>query len=383
MNNQKKKVLIIITKSNFGGAQKYVLELSKNLKNKGFEICVALGGSGLLIEKLERENIEVKRIKSLGRDISIFSDLKTFFALIKIIGSYRPNIVHLNSSKIGGIGALASRILFVPKTIFTIHGWAFNEERSSLSKKIIKLIYSITLILSNKSIAVSKQIKEQAKELPFYLLFKNKIEIVYNGISVPEFLTKEEAKKLIEEKIKTPLEGKTLIGQIAELHPIKSIETTIEAAKVLIEKNKNLIFVVMGDGEKRNDLNFLIEKNDLKNNFFLLGFVDNAAQYIKGFDIFCLTSKSEALALVLLETAFAKTIAIASKVGGIPELITENETGFLFESGNTDELVNKIERIISLNETEKEKITENFHQKVLNNFSIEKMTDETIKVYEK
>lgn len=381
MNNQNKKILLVITKSNFGGAQKYILELAKELQKRGLNVCVALGGNGVLINKLKQENIQVEQITYLGRDVSILNDLKTFFALLKIIFKYKPDVVHLNSSKIGGLGTLAARILFVPKIIFTIHGWAFNEDRSPLSKKIIGLLYFITIFLSHHSIAVSKETKKQGVQIPFYPIIKNKITIVRNGISSPDFLSKQEAQNFISEKIHLSLNNKIIIGQIAELHPIKSIETTIEAAKDLIKDYPDLVFILMGDGEQKGKLRFLIDKYNLNQNVFLLGFVDNAAQYLKAFDIFCLTSKSEALALVLLEAGFASVPIISSRVGGIPELITDNETGLLFESGNVEEFKNKVRQLLSTDEDARIAIVEKFYKKVQSKFTSEYMVTKTLKIY--
>lgn len=381
MNNQNKKILLVITKSNFGGAQKYILELAKELQKRGLNVCVALGGNGVLINKLKQENIQVEQITYLGRDVSILNDLKTFFALLKIIFKYKPDVVHLNSSKIGGLGTLAARILFVPKIIFTIHGWAFNEDRSPLSKKIIGLLYFITIFLSHHSIAVSKETKKQGVQIPFYPIIKNKITIVRNGISSPDFLSKQEAQNFISEKIHLSLNNKIIIGQIAELHPIKSIETTIEAAKDLVKDYPDLVFILMGDGEQKGKLRFLIDKYNLNQNVFLLGFVDNAAQYLKAFDIFCLTSKSEALALVLLEAGFASVPIISSRVGGIPELITDNETGLLFESGNVEEFKNKVRQLLSTDEDARIAIVEKFYKKVQSKFTSEYMVTKTLKIY--
>lgn len=381
MNNQNKKILLVITKSNFGGAQKYILELAKELQKRGLNVCVALGGNGVLINKLKQESIQIEQITYLGRDVSILNDLKTFFALLKIIFKYKPDVVHLNSSKIGGLGTLAARILFVPKIIFTIHGWAFNEDRSPLSKKIIGLLYFITIFLSHRSIAVSKETKKQGVQIPFYSIIKNKITIVRNGISSPDFLSKQEAQNFISEKIHLPLNNKIIIGQIAELHPIKSIETIIEAAKDLIKDYPDLVFILMGDGEQKGKLRFLIDKYNLNQNVFLLGFVDNAAQYLKAFDIFCLTSKSEALALVLLEAGFASVPIISSRVGGIPELITDNETGLLFESGNVEEFKNKVRQLLSTDEDARIAIVEKFYKKVQSKFTSEYMVTKTLKIY--
>ena len=381
MNNQKHKILLIITKSNFGGAQKYVFELAQELQKNDHEVTVVLGGNGILIEKLKNVGIEVEQVEELGRDISIINDFKTFLKIKKIISKHNPDIVHLNSSKIGALGALASRLARVPQIIFTIHGWAFNEDRGFTSKLIIKMIYFFTILLCHHSIAVSKKIRQQAQFLPFYYFLKKKIHVVYNGIATPHFISKQDARVFFEQKTNTSFDGKYIIGQIAELHPIKSISTTIEAAAQLTSINPNFIFLICGEGEERKKLERQIMSAGLEKNVFLLGFIDNAAQYIKGFDLFCLTSKSEALALVLLEAGLAQVPIIASKVGGIPELIIEEETGFLFESQNTSMLVSQIKKIFELNTNEIKNITDTYYALVQEKHSIEKMVQDTVKIY--
>ena len=83
-NQKKKKVIYVITKSNWGGAQKYVYMLAKQAQKMNLEVVVVLGGEGSLKKKLEEEQIKVISIKSMGRDINLFDDFKSFIALIKI-----------------------------------------------------------------------------------------------------------------------------------------------------------------------------------------------------------------------------------------------------------------------------------------------------------
>lgn len=381
MKNQSKKVLLVITKSNFGGAQKYVFELAKNLKSQGIEVQVALGGTGILIQKLQEADIEVLTIPFLGRDISFINDIKVFFELYKMIKKEQPDVVHLNSSKIGGIGTIASRLAFVPKIIFTVHGWAFNENRNFLSKLLIKLTYLVTILFCTKAIAVSNITKSQASNIPFSFLIRNKIEVVHNGIKSPDFLSKEDAREFLSQKLNIDLSNKIIIGQIAELHPIKSIETTIETARTITSKYQDVAFIIVGDGQEKEYLQKQIISSGLNNKVFLSGFIDNAARYLKAFDMFCLTSKSEALALVLLEAGLAHVPVIASRVGGIPELITDGQTGFLFESGNSHHLEAKIEHLLNLSQEEKEKITSTYFNKIQNGFLIEDMVQKTLTFY--
>ena len=132
---KKKKLLIVITKSNFGGAQRYVYDLSRSLKDT-YEVVVACGGEGLMKKHIEEAGIQTISIPFLQRNINPFKDIAVFFWMIRVIQREKPVIVHSNSSKMGGITAAAVSIAGGKhiKSVFTAHAWAFNENRNSLSK---------------------------------------------------------------------------------------------------------------------------------------------------------------------------------------------------------------------------------------------------------
>ena len=113
-NMHKTRILYVITKSNFGGAQKYVYELATSLPKEAFDVSVALGGEGVLKDKLEQSGIETILIPNMQRDISFFKELKVFKFLYHLFNKKGYDIVHVNSAKAGGIGALAARLTGVP-----------------------------------------------------------------------------------------------------------------------------------------------------------------------------------------------------------------------------------------------------------------------------
>src|SRR3989338_7709209 len=105
------KVLFVITKSNWGGAQRYVYDLATALLRENYEVAVAVGGQGLLAENLKMAGIRVVGIPHLERDVNFFKETLSTLYLWKIFKSEQPDIIHLNSSKVGGLGAIAARTL--------------------------------------------------------------------------------------------------------------------------------------------------------------------------------------------------------------------------------------------------------------------------------
>lgn len=376
----KTKVIFVITKSNFGGAQKYVYDLATNLPKDRFDVVVALGGSGILTQKLQKQNIRVIPILSLMRDVHVTNDLSAFFELQSIFRSEKPDIVHLNSTKAGGVGALAARLARVPKIIFTAHGWAFNEERPEWQRLIIKFFSWIMVVLSHETIAISDAVKNDAKNWPFV---SDKISVIKNGINEPGFFSRSEARTFIKSKMSVEIpENAFIIGTIAELHKSKGLQYAVEAFAKLIPDNPLLYYVILGGGEEKERLESLVELHKLQGHVFLLGFVDDAARFLPAFDVFLLPSVTEGLALVLLETGFAKLPAIASRVGGIPEVIENEKTGLLVPPRNPDAIASAIMKLFK-SQPIRSALGAALHEKTLRDFSFTRVMTETTDLYMK
>jgi glycosyltransferase involved in cell wall biosynthesis len=369
----KQKVLLVITKSNFGGAQRYVFDLATNLPKDRFEVKVAFGQSGRLKDELEKAGIETIQIDGLERDINLFAEIKVFRSLYTLFKKEKPDVVHLNSSKIGGLGALAGRLARIPKIIFTGHGWAFNEDRSWLSKKIILFLHWITILLAHTTIAVSNKTAQDVTWLPFV---KNKIVTIYNGVLPCTFLSKAAARH----HLLPSLQDSIWIGTLAELHPTKGLLYAIEAMRSVVKEFPNAHYVILGEGEQRKTLEEKITALDLNNNIHLLGYINNAKEYLQAFDIFLLPSISEALPYTIVEAGFAQLPIIATNVGGIPEIITHENTGLLIPSKNPTAIDKAIRHLLS-DYAEKSQLAQNAHKEIIGKFTIEKMISDLIKLY--
>lgn len=375
----KNKILILITKSNWGGAQKYVFDIATNLPKDQYDIEVIFGGAGVLKQKLDQNGIKNESIKELERDINLLKDIKTLLKLIKIFKEKKPDILHLNSSKIGAMGAVAGRIAGVKKIIFTAHGWAFNENRSAISKIILKIIYWITIISSHKTIIVSNGMGKFIKKWPF---IKNKIINIYNGVTEYPLLEKTQSREMLSEKypsLKNYM-GDKWIGTIAELHSIKNLDVAIRAINEIQKESTDLKYIIIGEGEKRKELEKLIKTHKLDNVVFLIGAITEAGKYLKAFDLFLLPSRSEGLPYVLLEAGLAKIPTIATNVGGIPEIISDKKTGLLVRPNNEKEPASAIKYYLE-NPSLMIEYANNLKNKVQIEFSIEQMIARTLKVY--
>ena len=368
-----KKVLFVITKGNFGGAQRYVFDLATNLPPE-FEPVVVLGEGRGLKEKLDEASIRTISVPDLGRDMNFVKEFKSSLNLLKVVWQEKPDILHLNSPKAGGFGGVAGRLCGVKKIIFTAHGWAFNESRPFYQKILIKFFALCIILLSHKTIAVSEKTKRDVSSWPF---MEKKIAVIRNGVSEIDFETRKETREFL---YRNAPKGATWIGTLSELHHIKGLSYAIRAMRSVVQ-NHNAIFLILGAGEERKKLEDLIKSEGLEGRVILKGFVKDAPIYLKAFDIFILTSLSEAFPLALLEAGLAELAVVATTVGGIPELINHNETGVLVESKNIIEIYKSINELIE-NKKKREQLGHNLSERIKKEFSLKQMIEKTVSLYE-
>lgn len=377
-NAKKIKIILAITKGIWGGAQEYVFTLATSLPPEKYDMSVVCGAGGTLDEKLREKNIKTFVIGTMSRDVSFFTEFKNLFELIKILKKEKPDVLHLNSSKMGGIGVVAGKIAGVPKIIFTGHGWGFNESRPWIVRKFFLFLHWLTILLSHTTIAVSEKTKNDLSGLPFV---GRKVFVVHNGVSPIDFFNKQTAREKLEEVSRTVLDTgdteKIWIGTISELHKNKGLDFLISAC---CDLPGNVSVFIIGDGEEKNNLEKMISDFGLQEKVFLLGRVENAAKFLKTFDIFTLTSRTEALPYALLEAGLAGLPVVASRVGGIPEIIENEKSGILVEVGNAAEITKSLKNL-ALEPQKRVSLGATLREKVEREFSLQKMISETEKFY--
>lgn len=379
MDTTQKKILYVITKANFGGAQRYVYELAVASKSRGYEVVVATGGNGVLTEKLATARISTHIIRGLSRDIGFLREIRAFADLYTLIRAERPDVIHLNSSKAALLGACAARLLRVPQIIFTAHGWPFLERRPCFWRMCMWLLSWITALLSHYVIVVSKHDKTCAHMIGT----RRKTHVIYPAVPSIQFETRERARKILQEHgMRIPQSDALWIVSIAEYVPNKNLLTGIEAVHTAIrEQNCACVYILIGtDGDDRKMLESYIQKQNLHETIQLLGYIEDARALLLAFDLFLLPSKKEGLPYALLEAGRARLPCIASNVGGIPEIITHKHSGILFPPHDTASLVHELSAV--LNDPKHGASYGNMlYDHVAHTFDFETMVEKTIALY--
>lgn len=378
-----RRVLYGITKSNWGGAQAYVTMLAKGARDAGAQVSVMGGGSdgrgtdsGKLFEALEAEGIRTVPLSSIGRNVQPSSDWQALKELISVIKQEQPDILHLNSSKMGLLGALAGRRAGVRHIIFTAHGWPHLEQRSPLWKLMAWAGSWLTIMLCSRVITVSDR---DLRDSPTFF-FRDKLRLIHNGIADFMRLAREDARAALEKRSHDLTKFPQWLMMNAELHHNKGIGVAIRALAELSHKHPGLALVVCGEGEARDYLTELALNLHVSSRVFLLGFLPNAKEYLAAGDIYLMPSSKEGLPLALLEAGLASLPVVASKVGGIPDVIEDHRTGLFMPRANTHILAKAIAYYLN-NPDAAAAYGAALRNKVLKDFSEEQMLEKTLALY--
>ncbi len=374
------KIIFLITKSNFGGAQKYVYELALDAKARGWDVMVACGGTGkkkaglgLLASKLEEAAIPVIPIPHFMRNVSLDDDITAFFEVRRLLRDERPDVLHVTSSKAGGIGALAGRMAGIRNIVFTSHGLTVDEVwRPFWQRFFIYIGTWFTISLSHYAIMISTETYRRARRMPGV---RRKVVLIKNGVAPVDFMDKESARTELELTIP---DGHTLIGGIGELHQNKNWSVAVQTIASL---PPTVHLAIVGSGEEYDSLHHHMEKLNVRNRVHLLGYVPDAVRYLKAFDIFVLPSKKEGLPYVILEAGLAGLAVVASDLPGNRDIIESGVHGFLVEP-TPRILATSIEMLLR-DEGMRRQLGASLQERVMQDFSIGHMTTETFALYSK
>lgn len=381
------RVLYVVTKSVLGGAQRYVYDLACSLPRDAFDVTVAFGGTGvagsppgILEDMLTGAGVRTIHVPLLGRDISTVSDKAAYNALRELFLTEKPDIVHLNSPKAGGLGALAARAAHVPKIIYTAHGWAFSERISPLSRIVRFIISYLTILLCDTVICVSESDRRAVAWLPFV---GERLQVIHNGIRIMSGLTREEARATLFSEAEATQHAHDLwIVSVAELTPNKNLFRAIEAVRIANQDTTStpIFYTIIGQGEQREKLEHFIAKNALTDTVRLLGFVAESRRYLAGFDGVLLASLKEGLPYAILEAGMSGLPVVASNTGGIPDIIEDSETGLLIEDPRSPkEIATQLSRL--RDKGQRERFGGALQARVESEFSFEEMRKKTIALY--
>lgn len=363
------KVLHMIGGGDVGGAKIHVLSLVKEL-GKYIDVKIIALRPGEFTEDAKKMGIDIEVVNSHN----FISDLRKILGIIRS-GGY--SIVHSHGAKANMFSFLVRRRTDIP-TVTTVHSdYRLDYLHSFWKRYTFGLINTIALRFVDYHVTVSNRFKDMLIERQFD--FEN-IYTVYNGMDFNIDLPKYSKDEFIEKFGLDVAADDVLVGILARLVPVKGVNTFIEAAAAVAEKNSKVKFLVGGDGEDRKKLERKVRSLRLQKKVFFLGWIRDSYEFLCNIDINVLSSLSETFPYSILEGVKARRATISTNVGGIPDLIDNGRNGFLFNPGDHRELARYILELAQ-DRRKRQSMAEKLYSKAESNFSLDSMCKTQLDIY--
>lgn len=373
-----RRIAFIVTQTEFGGAQRYVADLIRTLNRDAFSAVVITGpGAGTQL-RTALGNTPVHVAQHLRRAILPHHDLAAIGELAKLLKSLNVDVVHLNSSKAGVLGAYAAHRAKVPRVVYTAHGFVFNEPMHPTRRLIYRLAERWSA--RHKDIIICVSDFDRKTALANRIAPSEKLRVVHNGIDLAalDFLDRASARsRLASAGI---MGNGPLLGTIANFYPTKGLAYLIEAAAELHKTLPNLQVVLMGDGMERETLQRLIRHHQLSGVVHLPGQLPDARRLLPALDAFVCTSVKEGFPYTILEAMAAGLPIIATRVGGIPEMIEHEVHGLLIPPKHVLAAAAAIRRVLD-DSALATRLGSAARARVASEFSLQRMATATIACY--
>ncbi len=325
-----------------GGTETFAKELSLQLGRLGWKsvLCFEAEPSEDVRQFLDLPNVKIEVVGDTSR-----FNLEAVKKLRRVFKEYRPDIVHLHYLGFVGVYVWLTKIASAKKIFFTDHSSrpaGYQPSRAPWWKR--QAVRIINWPLTNV-ICVSDYGYRCLSALD--LLPKDRFRLVYNAVDLSRVSVNQNNRDPFREKHAVPLD-RTVVIQVSWMIPEKGIGDLLEAARLVIAEQPNVHFVLIGEGASRAEYMRLAESAGLQSNVTWTGLVQDpfSEGVYDAADIVCQVSRWEELFgwMIAEAMAYSKPI-VATRVGGIPELVTDNESGYLVERGDTKAMA---ERILAL-----------------------------------
>ncbi|MDD5255121.1 MAG: glycosyltransferase family 4 protein [Candidatus Omnitrophica bacterium] len=318
-------LLYVITKLELGGAQTQLLALIKSLDQDKFRPFLFTAAEGFLLADFSSLNgLTLVKSRCLERNINPLKDLCAVIEIYRFIKKNNIDIVHTHSSKAGIIGRCAARLAGARVIIHSVHGWSFNDFQAPWKKMLFTWLERRAAGACDALVVVSEH--DRQKGMSLRIGSREKYRLIRYGISWPGL--QEGSREGARKALGIPADA-VVIGTVSCLKPQKSPVGFVRLAQALHARFPQARFLLVGDGILRKKVERLAQKGHLEKALYLCGWQRDIPRILSAMDIFVLTSLWEGLPIAVLEAMAASLPVVATDTGGIKEVVSDGESGFL------------------------------------------------------
>ena len=374
----------MIARLNMGGPALHVSYLTKGLETRGYHTTLVAGklarGEDSMSYVADELGVEVVPLVAMHREVSPVYDPVAVTRLVGEIRRVRPHILHTHTAKAGAVGRAAALLAGdarPPVIVHTYHGHVlrgyFDPVRTQFFRETERALARHT----NRLIAVGPQVRDDLVELG--VAPAEKFSVIRLGIDLDSRVLTVDRRAEFRRLFGIP-EDRFVVGWIGRMTAIKRVPDVLAAFKALRERGVEATLCLVGDGPDRDAVEQLASDLGIVRDILFVGYQRDVAPYYAFFDAFLLPSANEGTPVVAIEALASERPVVATRVGGVPDVVDDGEDGFLVEVGDIPALADRLEQLVRDPEL-RARMGKAGRERVVPRYRVERLVDDVDALY--
>ena len=379
------RILRVIARLNMGGPALHVAYLTAGLRKRGYDTTLVAGslarGEDSMAFVADEREVGVVRIDELGREISPLRDLVATLRLARLIRRERPDILHTHTAKAGTVGRVAALLAGrrkPPIVVHTFHGHVLRGYFGPVRSLFFRLLERWLARRTTALVAVSPQVRDDLVSLG--VAPAERFVVIRLGIELDERVAGPQNGRLESRRYLGIPPDRFAVGWIGRMTAVKRTDDVLVAFKQLRDAGVDACLCMVGDGPDRVQLERRAHELGVVKETLFLGYQEDVAPFYAAFDALVLPSSNEGTPVSAIEALAAGRPVVATRVGGVPDVVQEGEDGFLVEPGATGELADRLARLAGDPEL-RERMGRAGRERVVPRYAVERLVDDVDRLY--
>jgi glycosyltransferase involved in cell wall biosynthesis len=379
------KILRVIARLNMGGPALHVSYLTAGLRERGYDTTLVAGtlarGEDSMSFVADARDVEVVRIDELGREISPLRDLVATLRLARLIRRERPDILHTHTAKAGTVGRVAALLAgrrAPPIVVHTFHGHVLRGYFGPLRSRLFRLLERWLAARTTALIAVSPQVRDDLVALG--VAPPERFVVIRLGIELDERVAAEQDGRAESRRYLGIASDRFAVGWIGRMTAVKRTDDVLVAFRRLRDDGVDAVLCMVGDGPDRPELERRAHELGVIRDTLFLGYQEDVAPFYAAFDALVLPSSNEGTPVSAIEALAAGRPVVATRVGGVPDVVQEGQDGFLVDPGATDDLADRLARL-ARDPALRERMGGAGRERVLPRYAVVRLIDDVDRLY--
>ena len=343
------RVLRVIARLNMGGPALHVSYLTRGLASRGYATTLVTGeisqGEDSMEYVADRLGVEVLRVPQLQRDLSPFRDPVSVKRLVEVVRHVRPHILHTHTAKAGAVGRVAA--LFAgdarpPIIVHTFHGHVLRGYFNPLRTQVFREVERRLARHTTRLIAVSPEVRDDL--VAFGVAPPEKFSVIRLGVDLAQRVTPDDGRAELGRLFGIP-EDRVVVGWVGRMTAVKRLEDVIGAFAELRRAGIEATLCLVGDGPDREAAERRAHELGVIRDVLFVGYQRDVSSYYSLFDILLLASANEGTPVVAIEALAAGRPVVSTRVGGVPDVVSDGIDGILCDPGDVTALGRALARL--------------------------------------